>query len=428
MIPDIHALHTVLIARQPILLTGGETWGYSLRIAQGEAGRGPAGEPGAPAPEATLAALEALAVYAGPDAPRVRFLLGFEPEDIARNLPHSLPPRATVVQIPEIAAPGTYYLDGLRELKQDGYQIAVDQFIGRAGADPLWELADVICVDIASVPGPELAALAAEVHTLNAAPLARNVQTAEQRRLTELAGFTLFEGYAFHEPEIFSGNRISSSTATRLKLFRTIEREDPDLDEVAEAIKADTGISYRLLQYLGSAHFSLSHKVTSIHQAVVMTGWKPLQTWLRILILLDAMPETKPMQLAYDSAQRAKFFELMALVSGRRDEADTLNLLGLFSLLEPMFDMPMAEILKHLPLDETLAEALCGVENRYAPWLRLAEAIDHSRWQDVGAVAFELSMPPGSVSRAYMDAFVWADQFFGSAHGAVCVTDTQIAK
>jgi c-di-GMP phosphodiesterase len=141
----------------------------------------------------------------------------------------------------------------------------------------------------------------------------------------------------------------------------------------------------------------------------VLAGWVQLSAWLRVMVLGDVTPSTKARELLHLSAQRAKFLELLALASGRRAQAESLFLLGLFSLLPAMFDMPMRDVLEKLSLQDDLRAALCGEPSPHNGWLAMAQAIEDTRWDDMAQCALDLSLPTGSVSTAYNASFQWAD-------------------
>ena len=171
--------------------------------------------------------------------------------------------------------------------------------------------------------------------------IAKRVESADDLSRAKDAGFALFHGFFFKRPQTETGRKISSSEITRIKLFEIIEKEEPDFDALAQAVEADVAISYRLLNFLNSANFSFATTVTSIRQAIVLAGWKPIRNWLRLIILTDMTPSEKTQELSYLSAHRAKLFETAALGGGYEDESDKLFMLGLFSLLDAMLDVDM---------------------------------------------------------------------------------------
>ena len=350
---------------------------------------------------------------------KARLMIHFTAEDVIRGLPHAVPWPNTVIIIEETTDPDAPLLNALRDYREGEYEIAVNNFEGKPGCEQLAELADYLIVDIDGKAEEDLNYIAAKAKKLGAAQtMAKRVETAEDLAKARGAGFSLFHGFFFKRPQLETGRKISSSEVTRLKLFEIIEKDEPDFDALAPAIEADVAISYRLLSFLNSANFSFATKVTSIRQAVVLAGWKPIRNWLRLIILTDMTPSEKTQELAYLSAHRAKLFETAALGGGYEDESDKLFMLGLFSLLDAMLDTDMETITKHLPVDDTIKEALCGADNRYAPWLALAHSIENSNWDEVGTQAKSLNLLPGTVAVSYQHAFTWADAFFAPEQNA----------
>ena len=270
-------------------------------------------------------------------------------------------------------------------------------------------------MDIEGKTEEDLKAIADKAESFGVSRLiAKRVENEHDLALAKAAGFALFNGYYFKRPQTEGGRKISSVKATRLKLLEIIEKDEPDFDALAPAIEADVAISYRLLSFLNTANFSFATKVTSIKQAVVLAGWKPIRNWLRLIILTDLTPSAKTQELAYTSAHRAKLFETAALGSGYEEESDRLFIIGLFSLLDAMLDTEMEAITDHLPVDSEIKNTLCGKKTKYTPWLDLAAAIEESDWDKVGDRAKALNLLPGTVAVSYQHAFTWVDAFFTS--------------
>ncbi|MCA1945259.1 MAG: HDOD domain-containing protein, partial [Desulfovibrio sp.] len=222
------------------------------------------------------------------------------------------------------------------------------------------------------------------------------------------------QGFFFEKPVIVPGRKLTSNQISRLMLFKVLEKENPDFAEIARVIETDVSISYRLLALTNSANFSLSRKVDSIRQALVLLGMKQIKSWLWLIFLTDISPKNKTSELPYLSAIRAKFLERTAL---NHDlpiaKADLLYLLGLFSLLEAMLDVPFKDIAKNLPLDDDLAAALAGEANEYSPWLNMARYFERGEWDKIDDVIASLGLDPMTVANSYAEALTWAKTLQG---------------
>src|SRR5207249_7318683 len=85
---------------------------------------------------------------------------------------------------------------------------------------------------------------------------------------------------------IFDHPRLPSLPAVALQLVEKASRSDCDLEEILTLLRQDSGLCARVLKTVNSGLFGLSRPVSSLKQAVVMLGIKPL----RSLVLSVALP------------------------------------------------------------------------------------------------------------------------------------------
>ena len=57
-----------------------------------------------------------------------------------------------------------------------------------------------------------------------------------------------------------------------LKLIETCDREDSTIKEISQIINKDSSLTAKVLKMVNSAYYGLSHRVTSIDQALVLLG------------------------------------------------------------------------------------------------------------------------------------------------------------
>jgi EAL and modified HD-GYP domain-containing signal transduction protein len=125
-------------------------------------------------------------------------------------------------------------------------------------------------------------------------------------------------------------------------------------------------------------------------------------------------PKGKPSELAFLSAQRGRFLELASrrAVNARRNDSDRLQLLGLFSLLDGLFDMPMEEVVLSLPLDAELKDTLCRRPTAMLPWITLVESFERAQWDGLAAAMDALGADPEQVAACYTESMEWANSIF----------------
>lgn len=417
---------TVFVARQPVFEKDLSTWGYALFYRHaGEADTAVFSDDF----DATLRVVANAPLCPDTCAPDKRVMIRFPERSILGSVAHALPPETTVVLAQALEAPAPGYMEALTALKRDGYLLALDGAWSGAAPrgsdlDRQMALADILCLDLAGQTPEELAALVRAAERWPGRLLARRVEDLAGLETCRDLGFSLFQGYFFKKPQTMTTRKISSLEESRFRLLGLLEREEPEYAGLTQAIEADVSLTYRLLAYLNSASFGFSQRIASIKQAVVLAGWKPIRAWLRLLLLTDMLPAERTRELAYLSAQRARFLEMAAPHATPPADSEALFLLGLFSLLEPIFNMPMEHLVGHLPLAPEVAAALCGEETPFSSWLALVQATENSDWDAVRSLTKALGLTPRDAAQAYQDSLNWADCFFGllaSAPGATLV-------
>ncbi len=145
-----------------------------------------------------------------------------------------------------------------------------------------------------------------------------------------------------------------------------------DADELEPVFKQDPSLSFRLLRYLNSAAFGLRVEVQSIQHAVMMIGMQRLKKWLALLLATAAKdPDLKPLMFA--SLRRGFLLESLVgdvLGSESKDEA---FILGVFSLLDKLFNESFESLFSRLQIPEGVHDALVGQQGQYMPYLKLVQ-------------------------------------------------------
>lgn len=405
-----HIYIDTFFARQPIFSARKSVWGYELLY------RGSPDDTYASFDDNDIATLTVISnaimnMPSGKDTGR-KVLIHFTKGSIKREIPLALPPETTVVEVEENFGQDPEMVEALKKLKAQKYDIAVNNFSSKTSCLPLYKLADIVFIDLLGKDRETVKGLVDKAQELPFMLAAKRVEELQQFEMANDLGFALFQGFFFEKPHIVPGRKLSSNQISRLMLFKVLEKEDPDFDELAKVIESDVSISYRLLSFINSAAFSFSRKVESIKQALVLLGWKQVRSWLWLVILTDISPEDKSSELPYLSAIRGKFLErLVTNHHVQTVKAESLYLMGLFSLLEAMLDQPMDVIAENLPLEDRIKAALCHEQNEYTTWLELARCFESGEWDQMEGLVEELQLDPMKVANSYSEALVWVRRF-----------------
>lgn len=401
-------LDSFFVARQPVFDVGRTVWGYEL-LFRNSADSGVAVIGNEDAATSQVIA-DGFGLIQDDISEGQRLLVNFPRNMLLENAADLLPSDVCVVEILEHVEPEPEIVAALEKLKECGYVIALDDYVGQDGFEPFLELADIIKVECLGLEHERLSEIAANLKKYDVSLLAEKVEDNEMFMLCKELGFELFQGFFFSRPEIIPGKKISTSNLNRMQLLKSVSGDEFDVDDLTKAINSDVSISYRLLRFMNSPTFGLSNTINSIQQAVVLIGHKKLAGWLRVILLSDMCSGPAGNELAFLSIKRAKFLELLANEKSVNLPAESMFLLGLFSLLDTLMGRPMDELLKELPIENELALALTQKESSASVWLDLVRAFEKADWNTLGKLIAENNLSPLSVARNHMAAMQWANE------------------
>lgn len=236
---------------------------------------------------------------------------------------------------------------------------------------------------------------------------ALDVPTVDDLALPHRLGCAAITGPFVSERAPNLGGRFSPDGLRVASLLSKL-RQGAEIREMAGVLKQDVALSYRLLRYVNAAAWGLVNPISSIEQAMLMLGRRPLYRWLMLLLLAGAPKATLSEVRGEATLVRARFMELLgaSLSVPQRDE---LFVLGMLSLLDTVLQVPANRVLDTLPMSDTIRAALAGTEadNPYGPYLVLARAWDSGDTAAIHAACERIGLAPEDASRLHLQAFDW---------------------
>lgn len=406
-----HFYDKIFVARQPIFTADMQIWGYELLFRHGEQTQAAIFTDGDQATTQVIADGFTLAVQGMRKGAKA--LINFPRNVLVGAAPYVLPPERCVVEILETVLPEAEVMEACRELKSHGYTLALDDFVGDPGFEPLCEIADIVKVDILHKTPSEVLGIVNGLRRYNALLLAEKVENLDMFTVCKRLGFKYFQGYFFSKPEVVPGRKLSSSQTTKIKLLKELSESDAELNRLVEIIQTDLSISYRLLQYINSARFGLMGKIESIQRAVDMLGRQNLRQWLQVIILSDINTTDKAQELVRISVQRGRFLQLLTAVHPTPFGPNSMFLLGFFSVLDAILDQFMDQVLEEISLDSDIKAALTDPQNPNAAWIELLDELDRGNWSRLETAATRMGIPVALIDRASIEAAIWTHEVMG---------------
>ncbi len=207
----------------------------------------------------------------------------------------------------------------------------------------------------------------------------------------------------------------SAKTATRRELGSAAHRVcellnhlalDKDTAVIAEAVRGDVALSYRLLRYANSPAIGLRRAVETVDDAVTLLGRNELYRWLSVQLMSAAAVRQASKALEEAALARGRILEAVARIRGE-DSPGAHFTLGMLSLMEQLLQTPMASALAPLRLGDAARQALLERKGDWAARLRLLDLLDEGNAERADRLAVELGVA-AELPKVVEDAWRWA--------------------
>jgi len=199
----------------------------------------------------------------------------------------------------------------------------------------------------------------------------------------------------------------------RLLLLELLSQvvNDADDHEIEATVKRDPQLSYHLLKLVNSVAFARGGKIASFGQAIALLGRRQLQRWLQLLLYAREQKDGMSNAFLPLAAMRAGLAEsLCARRGGSRELQDRAFMVGMFSLLDRLFGMPLADIVKPLNLADDATQALVEGSGPLGLLLRAVAAGERGPGDELAAALDELGLSREAWARSVIHACQWAIQ------------------
>lgn len=396
-----------LVGRQPILDRWQNVFGYELLYRKSGRNQGNVRN----GDEATLDVLLGTFSQAGLKAivGSKKAFINLTRNFLVGNYPIPLPPDRTVLEILETTELDGTLMEALKELVHLGYQIAMDDITSYDRVARLIGWINIVKVEINNIAPLDLARLVLEARQRGVMLLAEKVESKEMYQRCLMLGFDLFQGYFFCRPEIVPVRRIATPRMVILQAMAALQNPNIEIKELNRIISMDATMSYRLLKLVNSGYYSFISPITSIQHAITMIGLNQLRAWLSLLLMTNI--DDKPRELSMVGLLRAKLAEGFAQEM-REPNPPSYFLVGLFSVLDALLDMPMAEVVEGLTLAPEIVQALVRREGKMGKMLRAVEEMEVANWD----LVMETNLEPEVINAVYFDSLQWVEKIRGLLH------------
>ena len=311
-----------------------------------------------------------------------------------------------VLMIDHDVTPQDMYINRIKELKDKGYKFAIYKLevANFEKYKPILKLMDYILLNHKYVELNKAKIYFSKVYP-NIKICCVNVNDMETfEKIKAIGCAALYEGQFFRNPVNYGEHEVSPIKANYIRLINMINGPEFELTKAADIIGRDTALVISLLKIVN--RMTRNSTITSIRHAAAMLGENELKKWITTVVTQNLYTD-KPTEITRISLIRAKFAENLAPVFSMAMQANELFIMGLFSVLDVVLDMPMREALDVVFVPEVVKKALVDNEGMLALPLNFIKEYESANWQEASRLMIVHDLDMDSIYHAYLDALSW---------------------
>lgn len=316
------------------------------------------------------------------------------------SIPTPFQPDRLVLEIPETISIDEKIVNAISRLKNQGYQIALDDVIS-LDIKPLLRVTDYVKVDILNMSYGTLVNLSQALKLYPIKLIAEKVESQKDLDNCMNLGFDYFQGFFLCKPRVSKVRTIPPNRAVILNMLAELSKGEISFSQLEQILARDVSLGYKLLQLVNSAYYGLNTRVKSMQHAIALLGSEQLRRWLMLFMLAET--GDKPGELILIAMIRARMCQLLAQAVGQ-NKPEEFFMIGLFSVLDALYDIPMDELLDHLPLSDEAISALSEHTGELGRCLECTLSYEQADWDKV----HYHSLNSAAIRSLYFEAVQWS--------------------
>ncbi|MDF1880374.1 EAL domain-containing protein [Sulfurimonas sp. MAG313] len=335
----------------------------------------------------------------------------------------SIPKEQFVLELLETVIINEEVLQRVAMLKEMGYRFALDdidcskEYI--QNFQPVFKYIDILKLDITLMDEEMLPRYLALFKQFDMKLLAEKVETQEEFDKYKAFGCDLFQGFFFAKPDIIENKRLDPEQILILNLISQL-RQDADINKICQNFEQNAALTLQLLRFINSAAFSFKTSIKSIRQAIMLIGPEQLKSWL--LLISYANPSSdiqdKVNPLLYLAQTRSNMMQTISKAFYKKScngaILDKAAFIGLLSLVDALFQMPIEPILKELNIDHEISSSLIDYSGDLGSILELICAVEIFDTKVIEKKLSLLKISHEEFSKAIEEAYEITESFASS--------------
>jgi EAL and modified HD-GYP domain-containing signal transduction protein len=329
-------------------------------------------------------------------------------DDIIDNIPKE----HFVLEVLEDVEIDEEILTRIEALHAKGYQIAIDDM----------DLSDAMCANFASIL-PYTAIVKVDVNeieclekfrdkidkliALEVELLAEKVETHDIFEQCKGMGFSYFQGYYFAKPQIIEGKKLDPRKSIILDIIGMLQANE-EIDKIVHAFSSNLDLTINLLKYMNASSTGIKIEIASIQQAITLLGRIKLSHWATLFLYSNLVNDDKNMSALMESVELRG--ELMIQLARRYKNGDSqlelkAYLVGLLSLIDSVFNMPIEEVMSESLFDAEIKSAILDRKGFLGQILKLSIIFEKGNYTNISVILKKINMSVDELSKILSIAF-----------------------
>jgi len=287
-----------------------------------------------------------------------------------------------------------------------GYKIALKDYDLATHWDALFPYIDIIKINVEVINTKRILSALPRMKAHNIKLAAERVETKHQQQTLVEVGFSYFQGYFYHQPEIIAEQKLTSLKTQMLLLIAETFKSPINYDVVAKIISHDVNLTIGLLKMVNNVSTGSKVEITSLKQAAVYLGDETLCQFVAVLAISNLTSDTAD-EVCRQALITGKMMAELSHQNSFEQISEFAFITGLLSSIDVMLAMPISQIIKTMPLAQSIEEALLNKKGPLGELLLLTTAFITSSNDNIDQLIISHGLDKQAVQQEFINASQW---------------------
>ncbi|MCP4987922.1 MAG: HDOD domain-containing protein [Colwellia sp.] len=334
--------------------------------------------------------------------------INFTENSLIHKYPLMFDKDAIVIELMGHEKPTKNLLKIINYYHKKGYKIALSEYDLAKHWDTFFPYIDIVKVNIEKINTKRLVSTLPRMKPHNIKLSAERVETKNQKQTLAEIGFSYFQGYFYHQPEMVTEKKLTSQKAHMLQLLSETFNTPINYDKVANIISHDVNLTIGLLKMVNNVASGTQVEIKSLKQATVYLGDEKLCQFIAILALSNLTSDIAD-EICKQALITGKMMAELSHSNSFEEVSEFAFITGLLSEIEVMLGMPMSTIIKTMPLAAQIEQALLKKEGPLGELLKLTSAYISGSGDDIDKLIANHALNKKIIQQEFVSASQWCN-------------------